>query len=75
MRTISGRIFDAGCGNGIVAARLAKVGYDVTGVDLAQTGIENANREYPGLPLEVGSLYDDLASKYGQFPASMPFPG
>lgn len=66
---IAGRIFDAGCGNGVVAAKLAKAGFDVTGVDLAPTGIENAKREYPGLRLEIGSVYDDLAGRYGQFPA------
>lgn len=62
------RVFDAGCGNGVVANELAKSGFDVTGVDLSPTGIENASKEYPGLKLSVASLYDDLAAKYGQFP-------
>lgn len=62
------RIFDAGCGNGTVANLLSQKGYEVTGVDPAPTGIENANREYPHLRLEIGSVYEDLASKYGRFP-------
>jgi 2-polyprenyl-3-methyl-5-hydroxy-6-metoxy-1,4-benzoquinol methylase len=39
------RVFDAGCGNGVVANMLSQRGYDVTGVDLAPTGIANANQQ------------------------------
>jgi 2-polyprenyl-3-methyl-5-hydroxy-6-metoxy-1,4-benzoquinol methylase len=62
------RVFDLGCGNGVVANKLATNGYDVTGIDASTTGIENAQRHYPNLRLELGSVYDDLAAKYGQFP-------
>lgn len=63
------RIFDLGCGNGSVAAALTAVGYDMTGVDPSKDGIEQARLKYPGLKLDFGSAYDDLAGTYGAFPA------
>lgn len=62
------RLFDAGCGNGVVAATLAAHGYEVTGVDASESGVENAQKCYPQIRIELGSLYDDLAAVYGQFP-------
>lgn len=62
------RVFDAGCGNGVAANLISQKGYDVTGVDPAPTGIESANKQYPHLHLEIGSVYENLASRYGQFP-------
>ncbi|MBX3435498.1 MAG: methyltransferase domain-containing protein [Pirellulales bacterium] len=64
-----GRVFDLGCGNGSVAACLASLGYDVTGVDPSAEGIRQAAASYPELRLEEGSAYDDLAAQYGTFPA------
>lgn len=62
------RLFDLGCGNGAVAAELSKLGCDVTGVDPSEEGIRLAQAAHPGLRIELGSAYDDLASRYGQFP-------
>jgi SAM-dependent methyltransferase len=62
------RIFDLGCGNGSIAALLAQRGHDVQGVDPSSSGIAAAQKTYPFLRLEVGSAYDDLASKFGSFP-------
>ena len=62
------RLFELGCGNGSVANVLAQRGWDVTGVDPSVEGIDQARAAYPGLRLECGSAYDDLASRYGQFP-------
>ena len=62
------RIFELGCGNGSVAAALAKVGYTVTGIDASETAIAQANLHYPDAMLTLGSAYDDLAGKYGRFP-------
>ena len=62
------RLFDLGCGNGAVAHKLSKEGYEVTGVDPSEKGIELAKAAYPDVRLEIGSAYDDLASKYGRFP-------
>jgi len=62
------RLFDLGCGNGSIAAILARDGWDVTGVDVSSEGIAQAQRAYPKLKLAKGSAYDDLATKYGRFP-------
>ena len=63
------RVFDLGCGNGATAAALAKHGYEVTGVDPSEQGIRIARQAHPGPRFEQGSCYDDLAAKYGRFPA------
>jgi 2-polyprenyl-6-hydroxyphenyl methylase/3-demethylubiquinone-9 3-methyltransferase len=62
------KLFELGCGNGAIATRLTQLGYDVTGIDLSEESIGQANRMYPWLKLNVGSAYDDLAKQYGQFP-------
>ena len=63
-----GRVFELGCGNGSVASALARLGWDVTGVDPSAEGIAQANANYPELRLEQGSAYDDLVARYGRFP-------
>ena len=69
LRSENGRsVFDLGCGNGGTASLLTSIGYDVVGVDPSTEGICHANRAYPTLRLEKGSGYDDLRSRYGQFP-------
>jgi SAM-dependent methyltransferase len=62
------RVFELGCGNGAAAAFLQSLGYEVVGVDPSEEGIAQARAAYPGLRLESGSCYDDLAAKYGRFP-------
>lgn len=62
------RIFDLGCGNGSVSAWLTDKGWDVTGIDASHEGIAEARSNHPDLKLEQASIYDDLQSKYGQFP-------
>jgi 2-polyprenyl-3-methyl-5-hydroxy-6-metoxy-1,4-benzoquinol methylase len=63
------RVFDLGCGNGSIGHELSKLGWQVTGVDPSREGILHANRSYPNLALTVGSAYDDLAERHGQFSA------
>lgn len=63
----TGRLFDLGCGNGSVSAALAKSGFNVTGVDSSEAGINQARMAYPGLRFECASAYDDLALQYGRF--------
>ena len=53
VRIVSGlkgveRVCDLGCGNGYLAGQLATAGFDVTGVDASQSGIEIARRAYSG---------------------------
>jgi 2-polyprenyl-3-methyl-5-hydroxy-6-metoxy-1,4-benzoquinol methylase len=62
------RIFDLGCGNGSVAAYLAKQGYDIVGVDPSEEGIARGRQAHPRLQLHQGSCYDDLAKLHGRFP-------
>ncbi|NYJ11933.1 2-polyprenyl-3-methyl-5-hydroxy-6-metoxy-1,4-benzoquinol methylase [Rhizobium leguminosarum] len=62
-------VFDLGCGTGGAAAALAEKGYYVVGVDPSSDGIAKANINYPELPLNVGSAYDDLSREYGTFNA------
>jgi 2-polyprenyl-3-methyl-5-hydroxy-6-metoxy-1,4-benzoquinol methylase len=50
-------ICDLGCGNGHITGRLAKLGYEVTGVDASASGIEIARRAYPNVEF-VEALID-----------------
>jgi SAM-dependent methyltransferase len=43
-----GRLIDLGCGAGNYSVRLAKLGYDVTGVDISRTAIEWASESLTG---------------------------
>jgi 2-polyprenyl-6-hydroxyphenyl methylase/3-demethylubiquinone-9 3-methyltransferase len=61
------RLLDVGCGNGAVTHVLSSAGFDVVGIDPARDGIEQARTAYPGLRVELGSAYDDLASRFGLF--------
>ena len=61
------RIIELGCGNGSVAYRLSKYA-QVIGIDASQSGVNIANRNFSGLKIEQGSVYDDLRAKYGEFP-------
>jgi 2-polyprenyl-3-methyl-5-hydroxy-6-metoxy-1,4-benzoquinol methylase len=62
------RLFDLGCGNGSIPAYYTNQGFDVTGVDPSESGIQQAQSQYPGLKIYAGSAYDNLAQQYGQFP-------
>jgi 2-polyprenyl-6-hydroxyphenyl methylase/3-demethylubiquinone-9 3-methyltransferase len=61
------RIFDLGCGNGVVANRLSSYA-PVTGIDISASGVQIARENFPHLNIHVGSAYDDLARQYGTFP-------
>jgi 2-polyprenyl-3-methyl-5-hydroxy-6-metoxy-1,4-benzoquinol methylase len=61
------RAFDLGCGNGATSDMLSKLGFDVTGVDTSTSGIEQAKAAFPHIRCELGSAYDELASRYGTF--------
>lgn len=62
-------VFDLGCGNGSVGSWLQQRGYGVTGVDPSAEGIAIARNAHPNIKVEVGSAYDDLAARFGTFPA------
>jgi 2-polyprenyl-3-methyl-5-hydroxy-6-metoxy-1,4-benzoquinol methylase len=61
------RVFDLGCGNGSVSAEISKWGYEVMGIDGSLEGIAHARKTHPSIHFEHRSVYDDLASTYGQF--------
>jgi 2-polyprenyl-6-hydroxyphenyl methylase/3-demethylubiquinone-9 3-methyltransferase len=62
------RAFDLGCGNGATANMLYELGYQVTGVDVSESGIALARARFPHLKFQVGNAYDQLVAIYGQFP-------
>jgi SAM-dependent methyltransferase len=51
-----GRVLDAGCGTGRVAARLADLGFDVTGVDVDEAMVDVAREARPELCWVVSDL-------------------
>jgi ubiquinone/menaquinone biosynthesis C-methylase UbiE len=53
---VEGRICDLGCGPGHVAAYLAEHGADAFGIDLSPGMIEQARKNNPGIPFEVGNM-------------------
>jgi 2-polyprenyl-3-methyl-5-hydroxy-6-metoxy-1,4-benzoquinol methylase len=61
------RAFDLGCGNGATANMLSGLGYDVTGIDISESGVALGRKNFPHLKLHIGSVYDNLADSYGQF--------
>lgn len=62
------RIFDLGCGNGSTASELNKLSFHVQGVDPSKSGIGQAQKTFPNLDLQIGSAYEDLSARFGQFP-------
>ena len=58
-------ILDIGCGNGYLAAALTEAGWQVTGIDMSQSGIDQAKRAHPEIDFLVGSAEEDLKERYG----------
>ena len=50
-----GPVLDVGCGPGTVTAHLARLGLDVSGVDLSPRMVEHGRRRHPGLRFAVAS--------------------
>lgn len=53
---VRGPVLDVGCGTGIVTGELARLGIDVSGVDLSPGMLDMARRQLPELTFEVGSM-------------------
>ena len=60
-----GRLLDAGCGPGRVAAELARLGHDVVGVDVDPVLIEAAVEDHPGPRWIVEDLAELDLSAHG----------
>lgn len=67
-RLAGARVLDVGCGNGFTCGEFAKLGCQVAGTDLSQTGIEAARRAYPQCRFELLSATDDLLERLGGEP-------
>ncbi len=64
------RLLDIGCGNGALTAELALAGWEVTGIDFEESGIERARQAHPGVTFAVHDIYRPLpASLQGRFDA------
>jgi SAM-dependent methyltransferase len=61
------RAFEVGFGNGSTSDMLSQLGFDVIGIDPSPTGIAVAKQAYPHCKFEVGTGYEDLATRFGQF--------
>jgi len=46
---------------------LSELGFDVTAIDPSATGIAIAKQAYPHCRFEIGTGYEDLAKRFGQF--------
>ncbi|HUA94795.1 MAG TPA: class I SAM-dependent methyltransferase [Acidimicrobiales bacterium] len=64
------RLLDLGCGNGALTAELAVAGWEVTGLDFEESGIERARQAHPGVTFAVHDIYQPLPeSLRGRFDA------
>jgi SAM-dependent methyltransferase len=57
-RIREGLVVDLGCGSGLWAQELTKVGYRVLGIDLSEQMIAIARKRVPEAEFRVGSLFD-----------------
>lgn len=57
-RAGGGPVLDVGCGPGQITAHLRGLGLDISGVDLSPGMIAIAEREYPDIRFDVGSMTD-----------------
>ena len=64
----TGRILDIGCGQGQDSRFFAELGYDVTGVDFSNTGIEFAKKK------SKGNKYKNLTFDKVDISQKLPFP-
>ncbi|MBY0586842.1 class I SAM-dependent methyltransferase [bacterium] len=63
----TGRILDAGCGNGAFCGELARQSkHQVCGMDLSKTGIEIARRFFPDVSFKLASVNEDIISVFDE---------
>jgi len=67
IKSDNARVIEIGCGNGNICYQLAKMGYDVTGIDISEETIANAKQKHrlPNLKFECRSAEDvDTTQKF-----------
>lgn len=57
-RVPEGLVVDLGCGSGLWARELLRVGYRVLGIDISEAMVEIAREKAPGAEFRVGSLFE-----------------
>jgi 2-polyprenyl-6-hydroxyphenyl methylase/3-demethylubiquinone-9 3-methyltransferase len=60
------RVLDIGCGNGSLTAAWAKGGWDVTGVDLSESGVAHAKASYPNIAFHKMAAGPELVEHFGE---------
>jgi 2-polyprenyl-6-hydroxyphenyl methylase/3-demethylubiquinone-9 3-methyltransferase len=60
------RVLDIGCGNGSLTAAWAKGGWDVTGVDLSESGIAQAEASHPNITFHRMPVGPELVEHFGE---------
>jgi SAM-dependent methyltransferase len=60
------RVLDIGCGNGSLTAAWTKRGWDVTGVDLSESGIAQAKGSYPNIAFYRLPAGQELVEHFGE---------
>lgn len=62
------QVLDVGCGNGYTCGEFARLGCQVTGVDMSESGIALARKSFPSCRFEVASATADLLAHLGTPP-------
>jgi 2-polyprenyl-6-hydroxyphenyl methylase/3-demethylubiquinone-9 3-methyltransferase len=60
------RVLDVGCGNGSLTAAWAKRKWDVTGVDLSESGIAQARAAHPNITFYRTPVGPELVEQFGE---------
>jgi 2-polyprenyl-3-methyl-5-hydroxy-6-metoxy-1,4-benzoquinol methylase len=57
-------VADLGCGNGSMLAQFREHGWDLHGLEMSLSGLEEAVKAYPGIKFDFVDLTTDLSSHY-----------
>lgn len=63
------RVLDLGCGNGAMLGSFLGKGWQLVGVEISNSGIEQARKRWPDIRFEVGDATQELSDDLGQFDA------